>query len=308
MPRIRTIKPEFWSSPDIGDVSRDARLTFIGLFNMADDTGRLEAVPTQIRATVFPFDDDITVDQVCVWLNELALQGLIHLYASGRRAYLHITGWGDHQRIDKPSQPRCPDPDDCRQLDVITPTIHRDLARPSDGPPATLPGLSLDPREGVESPSGPERRSVGPSERRTVDPSSPAGDGTTDQPAGDDQDDPHALADEQFEDHFWPTYPRMPNGTKPEKGKALQQWRKLTVDQRRRALRGARHLADGDTIPKHAHRFLRRDTAGEFPFDDWQQPPSEPGRAPPVAACPDCQAPMDRHDDEVCSLVKAGKL
>lgn len=98
-------------------------------------------------------------------------------------------------------------------------------------------------------------------------------------------DDGQAEADRQFEDHFWPAYPPT-NGRKPEKGKALAQWRKLTVEQRRRALIGARNLAASDVTPKYAHRFLRKDTAGEFPFDDFQREPAATparGPAPPAA-------------------------
>jgi hypothetical protein len=306
MARIRTVKPEFWSSPDVGDVSRDARLTFIGLFNEADDQGRLEAVPAQLRASLFPYDDDVTTEMVCGWLNELARQGLIRFYASGRRAYLHITGWADHQKISNPSQPRCPDPDDCRELDAITPTIQRDLGRSSIETPATLTTPSVDPPESVDRPSAPERRSVGPSERRSVGPSSSAtsGDVATDEL---DADEPDPV-EESFE-QFWRIYPDR-NGRKVGRGNALIEWRKLTLDQRRRAYIGARNLAASDQLPKDAERFLRRAKGGkgDFPFDDWQQPPTTGGRPPPIEACPDCQAPRDRHDDEACELVKAGKL
>jgi hypothetical protein len=171
MARIRTIKPEFWSSPDIGDVSRDARLTFVGLWNIADDTGRLEAVPAQIRSVLFPYDDDVTVADVCGWLNELAIQGLIRLFSQGRRAYLSIVSWADHQKISNPSQPRCPDPDDCRTLDAITPTIQRDLACQPTLRTPSLARPSVDPTETLGRPSAPELRNVGPSERRNVGPS-----------------------------------------------------------------------------------------------------------------------------------------
>lgn len=41
MGRIRTIKPEFPHSESMGRVSRDARLTFILLWTLSDDLGRL---------------------------------------------------------------------------------------------------------------------------------------------------------------------------------------------------------------------------------------------------------------------------
>lgn len=116
-------------------------------------------------------------------------------------------------------------------------------------------------------------------ERREEEKDLPSPDGDVDEAA------------EQFEEHFWPTYPPR-NGRKVEKGKALTQWRKLTLEERRRALIGARNLAASDTLPKDAHRFLRKDTAGEFPFDDWQtsvtrlQQANKP--APPPRPCPQC--------------------
>jgi hypothetical protein len=86
------------------------------------------------------------------------------------------------------------------------------------------------------------------------------------------RDAEQAKVQEAF-DAFWEIYPPT-NGRKPEKGMAEVAWRKLTWDQRDRALIGARHLAASDHMPKYARRFLRRDTAGAFPFDDWQTPPA----------------------------------
>ncbi len=51
MARIRSIKPEFPQSESMGNVSRDARLTFIQLWTLADDSGRLRG---SSRAFFFP--------------------------------------------------------------------------------------------------------------------------------------------------------------------------------------------------------------------------------------------------------------
>jgi hypothetical protein len=101
-------------------------------------------------------------------------------------------------------------------------------------------------------------------------------------PAGRDE------AEETFE-QFWAIYPAR-HGKKKGKASALIEWRKLNVEQRRRAFIGARHLAASDELPPDAERFLRRPKGGrgDFPFDDWQTPavPSvKPGaRQDPVAA------------------------
>jgi len=54
MPRIRTIKPEFWTDDKIVELSFPARLLFIGLWNFCDDWGRMEYKPKSIKLRIFP--------------------------------------------------------------------------------------------------------------------------------------------------------------------------------------------------------------------------------------------------------------
>ena len=131
----------------------------------------------------------------------------------------------------------------------------------------------------------PQALALAPPQAPSPGESPPNGGHEADETDADDPADDDASPDDAqqtFEQHFWPIYPDT-NGRKPEKGKALTQWRKLTVEQRRRAVIGARNLAASDTVPKYAHRFLRKDTAGEFPFDDWQtgSTPTSNGKSPP---------------------------
>jgi hypothetical protein len=64
MPRIRTVKPEFWEDELLGVMPRDARLLFIATFNMADDEGILRWTPAYIKAQAFMYDDDLTIGDV----------------------------------------------------------------------------------------------------------------------------------------------------------------------------------------------------------------------------------------------------
>ena len=57
MARIRTIKPEFFTSPDTAHVSHAARLLYIAMWSWADDHGRGELNAMQLRAFAFPEDD-----------------------------------------------------------------------------------------------------------------------------------------------------------------------------------------------------------------------------------------------------------
>ncbi len=108
MPRIRSIKPEFWTSADVMECSTNARLLFIGLWNFCDDAGRHSDSAKQVKAEVFP-GDDFDSDTIRGMLDELAQNGLIVRYTAESKDYFYLPGW-HHQRIDKPQKARFPDP------------------------------------------------------------------------------------------------------------------------------------------------------------------------------------------------------
>lgn len=99
MARIRTIKPEFWSSEQVMESRPLARLLFIGLWNFCDDGGNHPLAPRTIKALVFP-GDDITTEAVSELLGELEGSGLTRSYTAEGRQYLHVNGW-KHQKIEK---------------------------------------------------------------------------------------------------------------------------------------------------------------------------------------------------------------
>ena len=99
MARIRTIKPEFWSSEQVMENRPLARLLFIGLWNFCDDGGNHPLAPRTIKALVFP-GDDITTEAVSELLGELEGTGLTRRYAVDGKQYLHVSGW-KHQKIEK---------------------------------------------------------------------------------------------------------------------------------------------------------------------------------------------------------------
>jgi hypothetical protein len=109
MARIRTTKPEFWTSAQVMECSRDARLLFIGMWNFCDDAGRHPDSPKQLKAEIFP-GDDLTIENVLGMVRELIANGLLLRYSVGGIWFLQVTGW-HHQRIDKPQKPRYPGPE-----------------------------------------------------------------------------------------------------------------------------------------------------------------------------------------------------
>lgn len=110
MARIRTVKPEFWSSEQVMACAPISRLLFIGIWNFADDCGRLADSAKSIKAQIFPGDDNINSENVRGMLDELSSNGLLLKYEVDGKAYLEITGW-KHQKIDRPQPPKHPPPD-----------------------------------------------------------------------------------------------------------------------------------------------------------------------------------------------------
>lgn len=107
--RIRTLKPEVWQDEKVVDLSRDARLLFVGLITMADDEGRLRAPTAGILGHVFPHDDD-AVTFLATWLDEIVTAGLILRYRNNDKPYIAFRHWRRHQKINRPTKSTLPPP------------------------------------------------------------------------------------------------------------------------------------------------------------------------------------------------------
>ena len=115
MPRIRTIKPEFPQSESMGRVSRDARLLFIELWTICDDSGRTRAASRMLASLLFPYDDDAK-DLIEGWLSELEAEGCIVRYVVDGDTYLQVCKWLTHQKIDRPSVSKTPEFDESSRM------------------------------------------------------------------------------------------------------------------------------------------------------------------------------------------------
>lgn len=103
MPRIRTIKPEFWQDEKLTPLSDVDRLLFLFLVSSADDCGRVLDKPVKIEADMFDGETDRRQD-VCDALANLSRIGRIRRgkTASGQRI-IEIVNWGKHQKVDHPN-------------------------------------------------------------------------------------------------------------------------------------------------------------------------------------------------------------
>lgn len=108
MPKIRGVKPEFWTDDDIVELTAHARLLYIGLWNFACDNGHVEDRPRQVKMRILPADD-VSVDEL---LDELTSCARVER----SEGWITIPNLATHQRIDRRyfttcSKPGCDAPE-----------------------------------------------------------------------------------------------------------------------------------------------------------------------------------------------------
>lgn len=103
--RIRTIKPDFWTSTDIAGLSEAEALLFVGLWNYAQDNGVGRDDPRLLKAALYPLRDDVGPGEVERRMMRLAAAGLIERYRDTHgMALFYIPKWDSHQVINRPSR------------------------------------------------------------------------------------------------------------------------------------------------------------------------------------------------------------
>ena len=139
MARIRTIKPEFWTSEQIAECSPTARLLFIGMWSFCDDNGIHPDSAKRLKMEVFP-SDTIADDEIKTLVDELIKAKLLEHYIVAEQGFWRVTGWSKHQKIEKPTY-RHPLPE--------APKATQDSATPPQ--PVAAPSPTPRVRNGMES-------------------------------------------------------------------------------------------------------------------------------------------------------------
>lgn len=95
--RIRQVKPEFWKDRAMADLSPVARLTYIGLWMLADDAGWLRLDEPEVALELYGWDDrSIREDVVGRALEDLVTAGRVVKFDCG---HARIPTLVDHQRF-----------------------------------------------------------------------------------------------------------------------------------------------------------------------------------------------------------------
>lgn len=101
MPKHRSFDPSLWRHPFFERHPWFVRDLFMYLFTAAaDDEGRFKADPLALLSGAFPRRYPVEEEDITQALEALADGGLVCLYGDGNR-YGFLTGWYEHQRIDK---------------------------------------------------------------------------------------------------------------------------------------------------------------------------------------------------------------
>lgn len=100
MPRIRTIKPEFFLHEELYDLEEETglpiRISFAGLWCHSDREGRFKWQPRRLKTQILPYDQ---VDFSRV-LDALTTRGFVEKYAVAGVVYGSIPTFLDHQVIN----------------------------------------------------------------------------------------------------------------------------------------------------------------------------------------------------------------
>jgi len=123
----------------IAELSDGAFRLFTGMILLADDSGRLRADTRYLMGQVFwgaPDGSTNTRDRVAMALRELIEANVVQFYTVRGQDYCLLRNFNKHQRIDKPSKPKCPGPDESSSATPASP--RRALAEPSTSPRRAL--------------------------------------------------------------------------------------------------------------------------------------------------------------------------
>lgn len=166
MARIRTIKPEMPGSATLARCSRDARLLFVWLITDADDVGRVAGSAKRLAGSLYPHDGDVSEADVNRWVAELEAVDLLSSYWVKGVRYLALSGWSEHQRINKPTPSRLPPPDNADPTPPESPgEVPEESAASMTSPNGNvreLPRISPGSSRGTPESSGPNLGAFGP--------------------------------------------------------------------------------------------------------------------------------------------------
>lgn len=109
MPRIRSIKPEFWDDEKLSRICLQANLLYIGMWNFSDDEGIVRSGPSWLKSKIFPHRDELRISDVKAWVKDLQDADMLVPFEYNNEGYYWIRKFNVHQKIDKPQKSKIPE-------------------------------------------------------------------------------------------------------------------------------------------------------------------------------------------------------
>jgi len=104
----RLVKADFWTDTGlIRKLPAMGRMMYQGLWQLAEDSGVIEADPLAYKMLLFPLDD-ISIEDIEEWVSVLVEEGKIIPY--GNDQYYYIKNFHRHQSLRSPAKPNLPLP------------------------------------------------------------------------------------------------------------------------------------------------------------------------------------------------------
>lgn len=109
--RNRLVKADFWTDTDlVKELSTTGRMLYQGLWQLAEDSGCLEADITAYKMILFPMDD-VRLEDIEEWVIALIkLEKLVPYEVNGKKCFF-ITNFHKHQSLRNPGKPEIPLPE-----------------------------------------------------------------------------------------------------------------------------------------------------------------------------------------------------
>ena len=108
----RIIKASFWTDTDLlRHLDRDGRMFYIGLIQLADDSGCLEDDLLAFKIHLYPADMDVDLDFIQKHRDRLVELGKLIPYTSEGKQCLYLKNFHKHQSLRSPAPPSVPLPE-----------------------------------------------------------------------------------------------------------------------------------------------------------------------------------------------------
>jgi hypothetical protein len=109
MARKRMIHVEMFTNENFGTLSDTAKILFVGMISIADDSGRLKASPRYLKAMIFPYGDHEAGD-IEAASKEIYDVKIANPYTHEGDRYAVLPKWDGYQKISHRTESKIPAP------------------------------------------------------------------------------------------------------------------------------------------------------------------------------------------------------